>query len=536
MSNIINEFQHFIDDCVGRIEPLYKEMCESYWQASLTGKEEDAAKAAAMETRFRKIFSNAGNLSRLKAWRDSGEITEPLLERQLILLINAHLENQMDAEMLQELVQKQRDIETAFSTHRPEVHGAKMTDNEIRRILKESTDSHERRRAWEGSKEVGAHVAAQILELAALRNKVARDLGFENYYVMALELQEQTEQEVMEICRTFEKLSDAPFRKLRREMDAKLAARFGIRPDEMRPWHYEDPFFQDAPALEDADLDPLFAGRNLEEITRDFYEGIGLPVGDILKRSDLYEREGKNQHAYCIDVDRNEDVRVLCNIKPSTRWMSTMLHEFGHAVYDKYLDMKLPFLLRTASHTFTTEAVAMLMGRLAQEESWLREVLRVPQEKLSKVAVAARKQLRTQMLVSTRWMLVMIHFERELYRGTGTDLNSLWWDLVEQFQVIRRPEKRDAPDWASKIHIACFPVYYHNYLWGEFMASQLRGWIDREILPKNNTSIAGHPAVGRYLKEKIFSPGTGLRWDELLRRSTGESLNPEYFVKQFVEV
>ena len=58
------------------------------------------------------------------------------------------------------------------------------------------------------------------------------------------------------------------------------------------------------------------------------------------------------------------DVRVLCNIEPSERWMETMLHEFGHATYDREYDRTLPWLLRTAGHALTTEGVAMSDRRL----------------------------------------------------------------------------------------------------------------------------------------------------------------------------
>ena len=57
--------------------------------------------------------------------------------------------------------------------------------------------------------------------------------------------------------------------------------------------------------------------------------------GPCSTHSDLYARDGKSQHAFCIDIDREGDVRVLCNVEPSERWMETMLHEFGHAVYDR---------------------------------------------------------------------------------------------------------------------------------------------------------------------------------------------------------
>jgi peptidyl-dipeptidase A len=44
---------------------------------------------------------------------------------------------------------------------------------------------------------------------------------------------------------------------------------------------------------------------------------------------------------------------------------------------------------------------------------------------------------------------------------------------------------------------------------------------------------AGNKEVGDYLKEKIFFPGAIYKWDELIEHSTGEKLNPKYWVKDF---
>jgi len=36
--------------------------------------------------------------------------------------------------------------------------------------------------------------------------------------------------------------------------------------------------------------------------------------------------------------------------------------------------------------------------------------------------------------------------------------------LVEKYQKIKKPIGRDSADWAAKIHIALYPIYYHNYI------------------------------------------------------------------------
>src|SRR5262249_35053207 len=147
----------------------------------------------------------------------------------------------------------------------------------------------------------------------------------------------------------------------------------------------------------------------------------------------------------------------------------TMLHEFGHAVYDKFQNPDLPFLLREPAHTLATEAVALLMGRFSKDSRWLVRYAGVEPEEAALIGEAAQRQLREQLLVFMRWCFVMAHFERALYQDPEQDLNTLWWDYVEEFQGITRPEGRNAPDWASKIHIATSPVYYHNYQLGEMV-------------------------------------------------------------------
>ena len=93
----------------------------------------------------------------------------------------------------------------------------------------------------------------------------------------------------------------------------------------------------------------------------------------MIARSDLYEKPGKSPHAFCTDIDREGDVRVLANIVPNEYWMGTMLHELGHSVYSsKNIPRSLPYVLRSESHILTTEGVAMMFERFSKDADWLQ--------------------------------------------------------------------------------------------------------------------------------------------------------------------
>jgi peptidyl-dipeptidase A len=385
-----------------------------------------------------------------------------------------------------------------------------------------------------GSKQIGAQVAEPLRELVRRRNAAARELGFRDAYAMDLHLQEIDEEVLFATLDRLRDLSDAPFREMREGIDAELSARYGVDADALRPWHWEDPFAQEAPAMGEVNLDAWFAPHDPVPLVSGFFAGIGLPVEGILARSDLYEREGKDQHAFCQDLDRHGDVRILCNLRANEKWTGTLLHELGHAVYDEGLPRTLPYFLRQPAHTLSTESVAMYFGRLTREPAWLREVVgaAVPDDEAREITA----QSRAAMLIAARWMLVMVYFERALYRDPDrADLNGLWWQLVERMQFIRHPEAApDGTEWASKIHLSLSPVYYHNYLLGELMASQISAAVRRDTGLAPERSIAGEPRVGAFFRERVFGPGASMDWNGLMVHATGEPLDARWFVEQFV--
>jgi peptidyl-dipeptidase A len=291
-----------------------------------------------------------------------------------------------------------------------------------------------------------------------------------------------------------------------------------------------DPYFQEPPEDEGLDVDRYFRDRDLEALTLETYDSLGLDVRGVMAQSDLYGRAGKNQHAFCLSVGREYpyDVRVLANIRSDAYWMDTMLHEFGHAVYDRYINPRLPYFLRTIAHTCTTEAIALMMSSLSGDPGWLETVAGVPEEEVRGDLDALAARRRADRLVFTRWALVMFNFERELYADPESeDLNALWWDLVERLQVVKRPPGRDEPDWAAKIHVAVAPVYYHNYVLGNLISAQLRNYLETHV---THGPFYENEVAGRYLVEAFFGPGARETWQDTVLRATGESLDPGYFV------
>ena len=528
-----NRMNAFISGFEAKAIPLYRASALASWNANITGTDQDFAASEKASFDYAKIFTDSFAFAELKEIKESHAMKDSILLRELELLYNGYLGGQIDTALLSAQIKMETEISKKYANFRVTLNGKQVSDNEVEVILKNATDNNELKTAWEGSKLIGPVVAEDVIKLVKHRNTIARKIGFSNYHEMSLKLSGQDPADVTKIFDELDSLTRESFAGLKGEIDAFYAKRYKIKETELRPWHYQNRFFQEAPEIYPTNLDKYYSNQDPVKLASAFYDGIGLSVEAILSKSDLYEKPGKNQHAFCTDIDRAGDVRALLNIRPDSYWMNTILHELGHGVYSYYNDSTLPFTLRDAAHTFTTEAIAEFFGRLAKDPQWMMSMGIINKEESEKIAEDCHKAQRLQMLVFSRWAQVMYRFEKSMYENPDQDLNNLWWTVVEKYQLLSKPEGRNMPDWATKIHIALYPCYYHNYLLGELLASQLHYYIMDNIT--QNQSLSGNKEVGAYLKEKIFMPGAKYYWNDMIEKATGEKLTAKYYARQFVQ-
>ncbi len=509
------------------LAPLHASVSRAWWELNVLATEENERQRIEIETALSDFLSDEGRFAAIERALPEAD---GLTRRRLDVLRNAFLPQQIPDVTRTRMIELEASVELRFSQHRGEIAGRRVDENEVKRILRESDDAAERRAAWEASKTVGALVADDVRELARLRNSAAHELGYRDWFALSVATAEMDEDRLLATLAEADATTAEPFARWKGELDVRLAARFGCSVEDLAPWHYADPFFQEVPAEGGVDLRPFLAEADIVGLAQRTFDGFGLDTHAVLARSDLFPREDKCQHAFCIDVDRVGDVRVLANVVPDQQWMDTMLHELGHAMFDTGLESSLPWLLRD-SHLVVTEGIAILMGRLAGDAEWLEQVLGLDAGTVESIADRLVAAQAADLLVFTRFVLVMTNFERSLYADPEGDLDARWWELVERFQLVRRPEGRHAPDWAAKIHMACAPVYYHNYLYGHLVASQLAATLRREC-----GGLVGRPAAGAFLAERVFAPGLSVRWDRLIEQATGEPLTPRYFGEDIAAV
>lgn len=520
-------FKSFLRKCIPQVAKKQHQLCEAAWLLETTNSP-DAADLTAQLAIEQQLFFNDSNVYRqLLDWDQDKSLKDSLLKRQLKVLIRAFKYCQEPKYLMEEISQKETALRQSYNNFRPVFEGKLLSENDILAILKDEINPSRRQKIWEASKFIGNILAPQVLDLVALRNKVARELGFTDFFQMKLDADEVDENWLFSTFEDLHKKSEDAYTEVINEIEQWQTQRFGVKREMLGPWMWSDPFSQNDP-LDDGTLDGLVSDVDIIAACESFFQKIGFDLKPVLQRSDLFERPEKNQHAFCINMDMDKDVRILANIQPYLNWLDGLLHELGHAIYELGFDEKLPWLLRFPPNGIATEAVALLFSRQAYRYSSLCQLIKNDsKEPLMKMAEESFKR---RQLILSRFVLVLTFFERELYRKPEQNLNHLWWSLVNKYQKIRVPKGREGEnDWAAKFHIGLSPVYSFSYLLGEMFASTIEETLVKETGVQNFDS----DRVGNWLSKKIFFHGNRMNWNELVCYATGARLNADAWIRQF---
>jgi len=468
-------------------------------------------------TAYRESLADAARLAAVRALLDDDPA--PDLRRRLMVWEMHLAAHRADPDDIRDRVALETDIEQAFSDHRGTAGCTERTMNDLTEVLRCGRDRDQRRAAWEAQKSVGDVVAEPMRRLMRLRNRLALDAGYRNWWDMQVRVSELDPDVLMDLLDELVRVTDAPFADAKARMDAAVAADLGVVAEDLAPWDYSDPFFQEVPVqalvavAASPAADPAAGARAA-------VEALGFAPDQVLSRSSLYEARGKTPHAFTSDLDRSGDVRILANLRPTLEWHVILLHELGHALYSRGIDRSLPWELRREAHSLTTEGVALLFESLADDADYLEARVGLAADKATALSAARREARRLNLLVFSRWCQVMVRFEAAAYRDPDGDLDNLWWDLVERYQEVRRPASRRRPDWAAKIHVAVAPVYYQNYLLGHAFAAQLRASLSAAAA---GGPWHGAPDLAAQLA-RLFRDGALRPWPEAVERVTGERL------------
>ena len=114
-----SEISAYIRRHEAEIIPLSKDYGLKFWALSLSGNDPELEKAlVTAKERYLKVYNNREEFRSLRAWKASGVQLSELDTRQLKLIHDAFVPNQIDEDVLRDIVERETQIETLFNTFR----------------------------------------------------------------------------------------------------------------------------------------------------------------------------------------------------------------------------------------------------------------------------------------------------------------------------------------------------------------------------------------------------------------------------------
>ncbi len=431
-----------------------------------------------------------------------------------------------------------------FQMKQPDGSSQKITANGIDEILQKSHDLDERARAWEAAKAIGKPLRPGLVELQALRNQIAKEMGYDGFFALQVADYGMTSQEMMTLLDKCLADIEPLFRELHTYTKRTLANRYGQSTPKRIPAHWlGNRWGQEWPGIVDGiDLDPLFSGMTPQQVVdaaQAFYVSMGFPElpQTFKEKSDLYElppnaTRKKNTHATAWHIDLDHDVRSLMNVTNNFEWFTTAHHELGHIhYYLQYSRPEVPFVLRDGANRAFHEGIGELISLAASQQSYLRDVGVMKGNKIDSIQWLLNDAMTSVPLLA--WAAgVMSHFEHDLYDGnlSPNEYNERWWQYVQYYQGIDPPSPRYDHDGfcdaATKTHINDDPAQYYDYALATVVKFQLHEHIATKILKQDvrDADYRNSKEAGEFLR-KILAAGRTRDWRELLREATGEELS-----------
>lgn len=549
--------QERADELLGLVnaayQALYRVESEAQWVAATDvspvhdAASETASKARAAFTGNPVLIREAQAL--LKEREQLQPITVRQLERVLLNAAEGPMTNPALVAARIEAETRQASTLNGFTFH---LRGKPITANEIDDLLNTSRDLAERQAVWEASKESGPALKPGLIKLQGLRNGVARELGYPDYFALQVASYGMTTDQMLRLQEDFMRALRPLYLQLHTWVKYKLAQRYGQPVPRRIPAHWLNNRWSQnwVGIVEAANLDERFKGKSPEWIVKtaeQFYTGLGcrkLPAS-FWTLSDLYPlganaTRKKNAHASCWHIDLQNDIRSLMSVEANTQWFETAHHELGHGYYFMaYTRPEVPPLLRLGANPAFHEGMGELIALAAGQVPYLKSVKVLPADFVADQTAFLLNDALANSVPFIFWSSgTMTHWEADLYaKNLNPDQwNTRWWTYVRDFQGVEPPTERGETfcDPATKTHINDNPAYYYSYAVATVLKFQLHDYIARHLLkePPQNCSYANHPEVGAFLL-KIMDKGGAEDWRKLLREATGEDLSTRAMVDYF---
>lgn len=531
---------------------VHKTKEDLFWSTYMATSEDHAGFAAA-ESAYKDFISDPARLAQTRAQLARVEQAPAGAEREALLhglrgwlaLFEANIVDSDEGRaLMRELIAAEAELFAKKRELAPE-HVNEAGAREVASLSMLATNlatnpvEERRRSSFDAFRGIEQWVLANgFLDLVKLRNRLARALGFRNYFDLKLRKNERmTPAQLMAILDDFA----ARTREANARTLAALAAQHGATA--VQPWNLR--YYSGGDVLRRMDAYMPF-GPALRRWVQSFRR-LGISYRGATLQLDLLERPGKYQNGFChgpvptwIDAQGRwvaGQINFTAEAKPDQvgsglRAINTLFHEGGHAAHFANVVQNAPCFSQEFAPTSMAyaETQSMFCDSLLNDADWLKRYARnaageaIP-DALIRARIASTQPMRAFDELS---IAVVPYFEAALY-----ELDEAALTPAAVLELARATERRVLGVESPRPMLAIphllnqeSAASYQGYLLAHMAVYQTRAFFLRE-----QGYLCDNPAIGPALAEHYWGPGNSIDHDATLRRLTGEGFSARYLAE-----
>jgi peptidyl-dipeptidase A len=419
----------------------------------------------------------------------------------------------------------------------------------VGKLLANSRDPEELKRAWIGWHAVGAPMRTRYAQMVELGDKGARELGFHDAGAIWRQQYDMPADEfTAEMDRLWEQLRPL-YLSLHAYVRGQLAKKYGasvVPPNGPIPahllgniwsqeWNNVYPLMDSPKPPQNFDLTKILQERKTDakgmvRYGEGFFTSLGFaPLPPTFWERSLFTKPADRDvvcHASAWDVDFINDLRVKMCIQITEEDFRTIHHELGHNFYQRAYNTQ-PFLFRNSANDGFHEAVGDTIA-LSVTAEYLKQIGMIDTVPPASGDVDYLLQQALEKVAFLPFGLLVDKWRWEVFSGAikPEEYNKAWWDLRLKYQGIVPPVARTEADFdpGAKAHVPGNTPYARYFL-ARILQYQFQRALCKEIGytgPLHRCSIYGNKAAGAKLNS-MLALGSSKPWPEALQTLTGET-------------
>lgn len=542
------EAQKFIEGAEKQLFDLAVKASRAAWvQENFITEDTEQLAAEAGE-----ILNTASTKYAKEAHRFDGVALAPELARKRLLLeLATGFPAPDDPKAQKELAQILASLDGDYGKGKwcPDGEKGKCLDvTAVEKLMAESRDAEELKRAWVGWHAIGAPMRQRYARMVELGNQGSRELGYvdvgalwRSNYDMPPDQFAKEEDRLWEQLKPLYLSLHAYVRgQLRKKYGAGLVPEHGPIPAQLlgniwsQEWNNVYGLMDSPKAAQSYDLTKILQERKTDPLGmvkygENFFESLGFaPLPKTFWERSLFTKPADRDvvcHASAWDVDSKDDLRIKMCIQIREEDFRTIHHELGHNFYQRAYNTQPPLFQGSANDGFH-EAVGDTIA-LSVTPEYLKQIGLVEAVPPASGDIDYLLQQALEKVAFLPFGLLVDKWRWEVFAGQvkPENYNKAWWELRKNYQGIVPPVERAETDFdpGAKYHVPG-NVPYARYFLARILQFQFQRALCREVGisgPLHRCSIYGNKKAGEKLN-KMLSMGQSKPWPEALEALTGE--------------